>query len=294
VHAVLSRVTAVAAAAGLSLSALVMTDAITEAPPASADPGCLSCSDVSLTPDGLLARARSQMAELNSVANNPPPCNDEYADATFPEDGNDTVEYEGYIRWRLTLNEQHVWDDDATTTGYRLECWLPERPDLDGLIDVQIFDAIAPQVIAQVAIDDALSQIPALSISTNPEDDSLVAIDTWFWVDGVPPQGVSASASVPGIAVVATASPGAVRIDFGDGTSAECTGAGVEYTAGASSDCTHEYQVAGEYTITATVLWTGSYTVNGQGPFPITTAVPRTDSFPLGVNEAQAINTGSG
>ena len=215
--------------------------------------------------------------------------------ATFPEDGNDTVEYEGYIRWRLTLNEQHVWDDDATTTGYRLECWLPERPDLDGLIDVQIFDAIAPQVIAQVAIDDALSQIPALSISTNPEDDSLVAIDTWFWVDGVPPQGVSASASVPGIAVVATASPGAVRIDFGDGTSAECTGAGVEYTAGASSDCTHEYQVAGDYTITATVVVDRHVHRERPGArSPSRRPCLARDTFHLAVNEAQAINTGSG
>jgi hypothetical protein len=286
---------AVTTVAGLCLSGFVMSDVITEAPPASADPGCLSCSDVALTPDGLLARARSQMAELNTVASNPPPCNDEYAEATFPEDGNDTVEYEGYIRWRLTLNEQHVWDDDATTTGYRLECWLPERPDLDGLIDVQIFDAISPQTIAQVAIDDALAGIPQLQISTNPAppNDSLVGIDTWFWVDGVPDGGVSARASVPGIQVVATATPGAVRIDFGDGTTAECTGGGTEYAAGATSDCTHEYQVAGDYTITATVLWTGTYTVNGQGPFEIGTAVPRTDSFALTVNEAQAINTGN-
>ena len=161
---------------------------------------------------------------------------------------------------------------------------------------MQIFDAIAPQVIAQVAIDDVLSQIPALSISTNPEDDSLVAIDTWFWVDGVPPTTVSRrQRSVPGIAVVATAYPGGVC----GSTSATAPAPSARvpastYTAGATSDCTHEYQVAGDYTITATVLWTGTYTVNGQGPFPITTAVPRTDTFNLPVNEAQAINTGSG
>ena len=291
-----TRIVTALAAASLASAGLVLTS-----PPATADPGCLSCTDVAITPEGLLAQARSQMNELNSVANDPPPCNDETPGAGFPEDGNDTIEFEGYIRWVLTLNEQHVWDDDATTTGYRRECYLPTAPHEDdgsdpynGLLEVRIFDAISPQTLAQVAIDDMLTQVPTHSIETNPSTTGMVAIPTWFWVTGVPETGVQASASVPGIRVVATATPGAVNYDFGDGTSLECSGGGTPYSPGTTSDCTHDYQRSGTYTITSTILWTGTYTVNGQGPYPITTAVPRTDSFTLAVNEAQAINTGSG
>ena len=273
---------------------LIGVSSATAAAPAQADQPapCARCGNVELAPDGLLASARSQMDTLNSGESNPQPCTVDSA----PYQG-----HTGYVRWRLTATEQETWDiiydGDETTTWYRRECFFPDVDATYGyLYDVVEFDSISPTTVAQVAVDDALAQIPSLSIQTDPSalEESLVGIDTWFWVEGVPEGGVSASASVPGINVVATATPGAVRIDFGDGTVDECTGGGTEYTAGGTSDCTHEYQVADTYTITATVLWTGSYTVNGQGPFPITTAVPRTDSFVLPVNEAQAINTGNG
>ncbi len=285
----MTRILAVLTAASLASLGLVLAPS-----PGNAEPGCLSCTDVAITPEGLLAQARSQINELNSVESNPPPCNDETPGATFPDDGNDTIEHEGYIRWRLTLNEQHVWDDDETTTGYRRECYLPTAPHLDGLIEVRIFDAITPQTVAQVAIDDMLTRVPTHSIETSPSAAAMVAIPTWFWVTGVPEGGVAATASVPGITVVASATPGGVEYDFGDGTSMECSGGGTPYSPGATSDCTHDYQRSGTYTITSTILWTGTYTVNGQGPFPITTAVPRTDTFELAVNEAQAINTQGG
>jgi hypothetical protein len=280
----------VAVLLGMSLAGLSPA-----AEPAGAQPEpapCPRCGNVALAPDGLLASAESQMATLNSGEDNPQPCT---------VDSEPYLGKTGYIRWRLTATEQETWDiiynGDETTTWYRKECYFPDVDAVYGyLYDVVEFDSISPTTVAQVAVDRALRLIPDLQISTNPdpEDESLVGIDTWFWVEGVPENGVTAEAHVPGINVVATATPGAVRINFGDGTSDECTGAGVEYSAGATSDCTHEYQVADEYTVTATVLWTGTYTVNGQGPFPITTAVPRTDTFYLPVNEAQAINTGSG
>jgi hypothetical protein len=264
------------------------------ADPATAQPvnngPCGSCGNVAMTPDGLLAAARSQMDELNGAEARREPCTD---------DAPQYAGHTGYIRWRLTAVEQETWDriynGDETTTWYRQECYFPEVDQVYGvLLDVQEFDAISPQTIAQVAIDDMLTAIPTQMIRTSPGTDAMVAIPTWFWVDGVPVEGVSATASVPGINVVATATPGGVNYDFGDQTTKQCAGSGTPYAPGASSDCTHDYQRAGNYTITATILWTGSYTVNGQGPYPITTAVPRTDTIILAVNEAQAINTGSG
>ena len=126
------------------------------------------------------------------------------------------------------------------------------------------------------------AQIPDLAIQTDPSpaEESLVGIDTWFWVEGCARWRRLRQASVPGINVVATATPGAVRIDFGDGTIAECTGAGVEYTAGGTSDCTHSTRWRNVHDHRHGAV-DGHYTVNGQGPFTISTAVPRTDTFVL-------------
>lgn len=43
--------------------------------------------------------------------------------------------------------------------------------------------------------------------------------------------------------------------------------------------------------MTASILWRGSYTIDGGAPIPIETAVERTTTFDVTVNEAQAINT---
>lgn len=45
-----------------------------------------------------------------------------------------------------------------------------------------------------------------------------------------------ASASVPGVEVVATARPGGVHFDFGDGASLECDGPGVAWSPGATNE----------------------------------------------------------
>jgi hypothetical protein len=243
-----------------------------------------------MTSDSVIASARAQMGVLNYEASGgqPPACTGEsgrHAGRT------------GQLRWRLTANPQEYWDErydgDDSTIWYRQECFVPELDDQFGeLRELRPFDAITPQNIALVAIDDALAGIPTQTIRTNPQPEAMVAIDTWFWVEGVPSGGVTASASVPGISVTATARPGGVDYDFGDGASRECSGTGVPYSPGATSDCTHDYQRAGHYTVTSTIRWTGTYTINGAGPNPIESSVARTDSFELAVNEAQAINTG--
>lgn len=289
-HAGLSRAMAVLAA----VFAVGVVDLSVDREPAAAQPqeeSCFRCEgDVALTSDGLLASARSQMDQLNSAEVVREPCTSE-ADVYEGQTG--------YIRWRLTATEQETWDriydGDETTTWYRQECFFPDAGREYGeLLDLQEFDAVSPETVALVAIDDVLAEIPTQTVETSPDGEAMVAIDTWFWVDGVPPEGETATASVPGIEVVATASPGGVNYDLGDGTTLECSGTGTPYSPGATSDCTHDYQSAGVYTITSTILWTGTYTVNGQGPFPIETAVARTATFDLPVNEAQAINTRPG
>jgi hypothetical protein len=95
---------------------------------------------------------------------------------------------------------------------------------------------------------------------------------------------------VPGITVTAHADPGAVDFAFGDGTGRRCEGAGSEWAAATSSTCTHTYLQAAVYTVTSTVLWTGSYSINGGGSIPFDSAVARVSPpYPLQVNQGQGI-----
>ncbi len=272
----------------------VVTSVLLAASPTGA---CDRCSTGGVSDDGVLARARSQMAELNQgYGGNPAPnCNDEH-DYVI-EDGNDIVEYEGHLRWVPDFANDPTPPDGVSNEWYQQICYLPDMPPRTGQPNGASwlrFEYVAPELLARVAIDDVLAGIPTQTIETSPTTDAWVAIPTWFWITGVPAAGVSATASVPGVSVTATASPGGVNYDFGDGTSMECVGSGTPYSAGATSDCTHEYEQAGHYTIAATILWTGTYSVNGGAPIPIQTAVQRTATFDLPVVEAQAVNTGSG
>lgn len=128
----------------------------------------------------------------------------------------------------------------------------------------------------------------------SPTGASLVAIDSWFWVTGEATTPQQAIASVPGTTVVATAEPGGLHLELPDGQTLDCGDFGVPWSTGATSDCVHAFQTAGVHQVTASILWRGSYTINNGAPIPIETAVERTATFDVTVNEAQAINTGSG
>jgi len=261
---------------------------------------CTTCGGSDLTDDGLIAEARSQMRELNQGYNGNPAPNCTEEDSLFrtgedgqDDDGNDTVEHQGYLRWAPDFADDPTPPDDGPSIEwYQQVCYIPGPPEMTLLgTSWQRFDAVTPENLARVAIDDMLASIPQHTISVNPTGPSLVALDTWFWVDGGAIEPVEVTASVPGISVVATAEPGGVTFDFGDGTSLECEDFGTPYVEGATSDCTHAFDEAGTYTVTATIVWRGSYTVNGGAPIPIETGVQRTATFPLAVNEAQAVNT---
>lgn len=256
-------------------------------------PPCGFRCSPSVTPveEGFLAEVESQMAVLNSAESNPVPC-------TIEVEENGTVtQMTGYYRWRLPVNSEQTWDQvrGGTTTGtwYRYECFVPGyHTDYGDYLRVQEFEAVNPDTIAQVAIDQALAGVGQHTLRTSPDGQALVAIETWFWAEVDGETVVTRTAGVPGIAVTVTARPSNLRVEPGSGSpTLECDGLGVAWTPGAVSECTYLYQQAGEYTATSSVLWTGSYTVNDTGPFDVTTPVARTASLPISVAEAQAINT---
>lgn len=143
---------------------------------------------------------------------------------------------------------------------------------------------IRPEVLAQRAVDRL--QLPAPQIAASPEEYQLVRLPTWLWLEGDSWSAQSASASVPGLTVTATATPVKATWDMGDGSTVVCEDAGTPWTPAfdakdASPDCGHTYErssaraPSGEYEVSVVVEWAVSWSGGGQsgtGPGMTTTA----------------------
>ena len=114
-------------------------------------------------------------------------------------------------------------------------------------------------------------RLPTPAIAASPPGPKLVRLPTWLWLDrGWEP--VSATASVPGVSVTATARPDSVVWSMGDGGMRRCDGPGTPYSPqrdprSASPDCGYTYRTAsgsGGYPVTATIHWRVSWSGAGQ------------------------------
>jgi hypothetical protein len=155
-----------------------------------------------------------------------------------------------------------------------------------------------PEVLAQQAVNQL--SLVAPRIETSPGGEQLVNLPTWLWLAQSAWAPMSATASVPGVSVTATASPSAVTWTLGDGTTLVCQGPGTPYAPGGdpsapSPDCGHTYRQssAGQpgqaYTVSAAVTWGVTWVGGGQsGSLP---ALTTTSTTTLRVAESQAINT---
>jgi hypothetical protein len=161
----------------------------------------------------------------------------------------------------------------------------------------------APEVLARQAVNQLSLPGPRVVTSPPPDRMQLVNVATWLWLDQGAWAPVSATASVPGESVTATASPMSVTWSLGDGSTVVCNGPGTPYAAGGdpaapSPDCGHTYarssagEPGGVFVVSATVSWGVSWTGGGQsGTLP---ALTTTSSAQLRVGESQAINTTNG
>jgi hypothetical protein len=165
---------------------------------------------------------------------------------------------------------------------------------------VGVAPTLSPAEVAQMARQRL--RLPAPTIAASPVGDQLVNLPTWLWLSsGWAP--TSATASVPGVSVSATASPTSVSWAMGDGGTATCSGPGTPFPAGgdskaASPDCGYTYRrsSAGQprqaFPISATVHWTVTWSGAGQrGTFPNITT---TSNAAFRVAESQALNNGGG
>ena len=166
------------------------------------------------------------------------------------------------------------------------------------------FPGPAPGVLAQLARRYLVLPGPVIRSSPAPGDLQLVRLPVWLWVSRAMWAPRSKTASVPGEAVTATATPVAVTWRMGDGSAVTCHGPGIPYTsadnpASPSPDCGHVYtrssagQPGGAYRVTATITWDITWTAAGGagGALP---PLYSAATAAFRVAESQAVNTAGG
>ncbi len=159
--------------------------------------------------------------------------------------------------------------------------------------------AVAPVVLAQTARRRLVLPSPVIRSSPRPEDLLPVHLPIWLWVGGSVWRPRSATASVPGVTVTATATPSQATWSTGDGGSVVCHGPGTPYAGGdpsrPSPDCGHVYSRSsagrpGEaFHVTVTVTWAITWAGAGENGTlaPLTT----TAAAPFQVAQIPSLNT---
>jgi len=215
------------------------------------------------------------------------------------------IEYVGY---ELPPGSGHysVWRD-CVADGQTVNPDLPNGTAWDALANWQV-EAGDPEELINQALAHINPTPPAIGTSPAGDVASLVGVSTWFWLEGgVAP--TSATITDGPLAVTVTATPVSVRWDPGDGGAVVCrdpSNVGVPGT----DTCSYTYprsslgqagtDGAGRpaYTVSAEIEYIGGYSVSLYG-VPMggqdnIGGVARVSETTIAVNEAQAINTGSG
>ncbi len=149
------------------------------------------------------------------------------------------------------------------TTGFGGPVWIAGAPPV-----------VSPQVLARQAR--ARLTLPDVAIRVNPSGDQLVGLPSWLSLDPASWRPQSATASVPGISVTATATPIQAVWSMGSGDSVVCHGPGTPWRPGtdpmaASPDCGYRYvrssasAPGGAYRVTVTISWQVTWAGAGQG-----------------------------
>ncbi|MFI5693330.1 hypothetical protein ACIA58_15905 [Kribbella sp. NPDC051586] len=153
--------------------------------------------------------------------------------------------------------------------------WLPGKPDtvvVDPL--TLVYEAIASMKLAP----------PLVETAPNATQIGLVNMPVWLWVNKSESTWgpIVRSASVPGLAVTATARVKAVDWSMGDGSTVRCEGPGTPYDESmgvkASPTCGHQYTKTSrelpscKYPVTATAQWdiTWQSTLSDTGQIAMT------------------------
>lgn len=185
--------------------------------------------------------------------------------------------------WYMYQCSGNGWRDAL----YRPPIWIPDGQQ----------PAPSPEQLAQQAYSQL--RLPSPQIHASPAATQLVNLPTWLWMDPAQWRPLSATASVPGVSVTATAAPNSVTWSMGDGSTVTCPSEGTPFPPGAdprsaSPDCGHIYHQTSQgkpgnsYPVAAKVNWTVTWSGAGRGgTFPNLTT---TSTATFAVAESQALN----
>lgn len=157
---------------------------------------------------------------------------------------------------------------------------------------------VTPQQLAQHAIARMQLTGPAIRMTIDGPEMGTVGVPVWLWTEVGPTTWGpnSATASVPGLAVTATAQARQIVWDMGDGRSETCRNPGTPYYVGGivSPTCQHIYErsSAGQpgeaYPVTATTTWDVTWSGGGaSGSLTVT----RQSTASVRIGEVQVLVT---
>ncbi len=152
---------------------------------------------------------------------------------------------------------------------------------------------VSPAVLAQQALSRLQLPSPVIRLNPAPPATQISFVPTWLWLDGGSWGSRSATASVPGLSVTATARAARLVVSTGDGATVTCQGPGTAWRAGMdpnapSPTCGTTYTRPGSYTLTATVTWNVSWA--GGGATGTVPALTTTAAVTVAVVDAPALN----
>ncbi|MGX1266970.1 ATP/GTP-binding protein [Streptomyces phaeoluteigriseus] len=170
--------------------------------------------------------------------------------------------------------------------------WAAEAPQVN----------VDPEQLARAAVDKMLLTGPSIA-SPRAAGRYVVGMPMWMWINQSPTTygPNTASASLAGVTVTATAKVSSISWDMGEGSApVVCNGPGTAYTPAVgkapSPDCGHTYtktsamQQGNKFQGTATATWTVDWQVTaGPGEAGQFTEV-RQSAFTVDVREVQVLN----
>lgn len=157
---------------------------------------------------------------------------------------------------------------------------------------------VTPAQLAQQAISSMELSGPAIRMTIEGDETGVVGVPLWLWTEVGPTTWGpnSATASVPGLSVTATAQARRIVWLMGDGRSETCAGPGTPYYAGGitSPTCQHIYEKAsagqpdGAYPVTATTTWDVTWSGGGASG---SLSVTRQSTSSVRIGEVQVLIT---
>jgi hypothetical protein len=142
---------------------------------------------------------------------------------------------------------------------------------------------------------------PSIGTSPPPQFDSVVNLPVFLTVNAADWEPKSATAGVPGVAVVVRAVPQRVEWSTGDGAIVVCSGPGTPYDFSRPenaqvADCVHRYRTTAldqpnqRFPVTATVVWKASWSVVGAPGGGDLGEIRRSATTSLRVVQVQTVN----